>query len=86
MSLLVDSRFTVSCCFEQSFQIRFMDGSALLRHSLVKWFLDGWRQAVGADHEREVFNTLEVRLNAAAARDGCVEMTVPMLYLEGIAG
>ena len=84
-NLLVDSRFTVSRCFEQSFRIRFADGSTMLRHSLVRWFLDGWRQAIGADHEREVFNTLEVQLNAAAERDGRVEMTVPMLYLEGIA-
>jgi arsenite methyltransferase len=85
MNLLVDSRFTVSRCFEQSFQIRFADGSAMLRHSLVKWFLDGWRQAVGIENEREVFNALEAQLNAAAERDGCVQMTVPMLYLESIA-
>jgi arsenite methyltransferase len=85
VNLLVDSGFTVSRCFEQSFQMRFADGSAMLRHSLVKWFLDGWRQAVGAANEREVFNALEARLNAAAERDGCVQMTVPMLYLEGVA-
>jgi ubiquinone/menaquinone biosynthesis C-methylase UbiE len=84
-SLLADSRFTGSRCFEQSFRMRFADGSAMLRHSLVKWFLDGWRLAVGADNEREVFNTLEVRLNAAAERDGWVEMTVPTLYLESVA-
>ena len=84
-NLLVDCGFTVSRCFEQSFPIRFVDGSTMLRHSLVKWFLDGWRQAIGADNEREVFNTLEAQVNAAAERNGCVEMTVPMLYLEGIA-
>jgi arsenite methyltransferase len=85
-SLLVENGFAVSRCFEASFAMRFADGSAMLRHSLVKWFLDGWRQAVGAGHEREVFDALEARLNAAAERDGCVQMTVPMLYLEGIAG
>jgi arsenite methyltransferase len=83
--LLAGSGFAVARCFEQSFRIRFAEGSTMLRHSLVKWFLDGWRQAVGADNEREIFNTLEIRLNAAAARDGCVEMTVPMLYLESVA-
>jgi ubiquinone/menaquinone biosynthesis C-methylase UbiE len=85
MHLLVDSGFAVSRCCEQSFAMRFADGSALLRHSLVKWFLDGWRQAVGAGDERRVFDALEARLNAAAERDGCVQMTVPMLYLEGVA-
>ena len=85
MNLLVDSGFTVSRCFEASFEMRFADGSAMLHHSLVKWFLDGWRQAVGAGNEREVFDALEAQLNAAAERDGCVRMTVPMVYLEGIA-
>jgi arsenite methyltransferase len=86
MNLLVESGFVVSRCFEASFAMRFADGSALLRHSLVKWFLDGWRHAVGAANEREVFDILEARLNAAAERDGCVQMTVPMVYLEGMAG
>ncbi len=86
MNLLVDSGFTVSRRFEQSFRMRFADGSAMLRQSLVKWFVDGWRQAVGAANEREVFDILEARLNAAAQRNGCVQMTVPMLYLEGVAG
>jgi arsenite methyltransferase len=86
MNLLVESGFTVSRCFEASFAMRFADGSAMLRHSLVKWFLDGWRQAVGAGNERKVFDILETRLNAAAERDGCVQMTVPMVYIEGIAG
>jgi ubiquinone/menaquinone biosynthesis C-methylase UbiE len=85
MNLLVDSGFAISRCFEASFAMRFADGSALLRHSLVKWFLDGWRHAVGAANEREVFAILEARLNAAAQRDGCVQMMVPMVYIEGIA-
>jgi arsenite methyltransferase len=84
-NLLIDSGFTVSRTFEQDFRICFADGSAMLRHSLVKWFLDGWRQAVGAEQERQVFNALEQGLNAVAARNGCVEMTVPMLYVEGVA-
>jgi ubiquinone/menaquinone biosynthesis C-methylase UbiE len=84
-NLVVDSGFTVSRTFEKNFRIYFADGSTMLRHALVKWFLDGWRQAVGVENERDVFNTLEAQLNAAAERDGCLEMTVPMLYLESLA-
>ena len=83
--LLADSGFKAARVFEQDFSMHFADGSAMLRHSLVKWFLDSWRQAVGAENERDVFNTLQARLNAGAERDGCVEMCVPMLYLEAIA-
>ena len=84
-NVLVDGGFAVSRTFEQSFPIRFADGSTMLRHSLVKWFLDGWRRAVGGAHERPIFDILEARLNATAERDLCVEMTVPMLYIECIA-
>jgi arsenite methyltransferase len=61
-NLLSDSGFAVSCAVEQSFQIRFADGSTMMRHSLVKWFLDGWRRAVGAENERQIFNILEAQL------------------------
>src|SRR5258708_1167297 len=83
--LVAGSGFSVARSIEQSFSMRFADGSALLRHSLVKWFLDGWRHAIGVEHERRIFDKLEAELNAAAVRDGCVEMQVPMLYLEGLA-
>ena len=83
--LLAESGFAVARSVERSFSMRFADGSTMLRHSLVKWFLDGWRRAIGADHERQIFDQLETKLNAAAERDGCIEMQVPMLYLEALA-
>jgi arsenite methyltransferase len=83
--MLAESGFAVARSVERSFSMRFADGSTMLRHSLVKWFLDGWRQAVGVEHERRIFDQIEARLNAAAERDGCIEMQVPMLYLEGLA-
>jgi hypothetical protein len=69
----------------RDFAMRFADGSTLLRHPLVKWFVDGWREALGPDHERHVLALLEQRMNVTADRDGSIEMTVPMLYLESIA-
>jgi SAM-dependent methyltransferase len=83
--LLEGSRFAVSRSLENRFRMRFADGSALLRHSLVQWFLDGWRRAVGEANEREVFDRLELRLNAIASSEGGVAMTVPMLYVEAVA-
>jgi arsenite methyltransferase len=65
----------------ETFTMRFLDGSALLRHWLVYWFLLGWRAVVEPAEEREVFAALEERLNAM----GELRMTVPMLYLEAIS-
>lgn len=83
--LLANVGFTVSRAMEQNFEMRFADGSAMLRHPLVKWFLDGWREAIGVEHERDILETAEARLNVAAEREGAIVMMVPMLYLEALA-
>ncbi len=81
--LIEESGWTLVKIIEDSFQMRFADGSALLNHSLTKiGFLDGWRSVVDANHEREVFDQIERKLNETARRSGELRMTVPMLYLE----
>lgn len=81
--MLQRSGFHVERIIEDSFQMRYRDGSALLNHSLTRFgFLDGWRRVVEAQIEREIFEQLEKRLNALAQRDGELRMSVPMLYLE----
>lgn len=82
--MLEASGFHLERVVEDSFVMRFLDGSAMLRHSLTRFgFLDGWRSVVQREEEEEVFRLLEERLNAAAARRGELRMTVPMLYVEG---
>ena len=83
--LLSGLGFSVTRSFEEGFEMRFADGSAMLRHPLVKWFLDGWREAIGPEHERDILGTAEQRLNLAAEREGGIMMMVPMLYLEAVA-
>jgi ubiquinone/menaquinone biosynthesis C-methylase UbiE len=83
--LLSGIGFSVARSFEEGFEMRFADGSAMLRHPLVKWFLDGWREAIGPEHERDILETAEQRLDLAAEREGGIMMMVPMLYLEAVA-
>ncbi len=83
-ALIENAGFRVTRVIEDQFQMRFLDGSAMLRHSLIRFgFLDGWRSVVRPEEEEEVFSLLEERLNQAAARVGELRMTVPMLYVEG---
>lgn len=65
-----------------AFALRFASGAAMLRQVPRGWFILGWRQAIGRDHEREVLAELEQRLDALASREGEVRATVPMLYAE----
>ena len=80
---LQDAGFNVNRVIEESFDMRFLDGSALLNHALTKiGFLDGWRAVVDHDDEVAVFQRIEERLNEAAERSGELRMTVPMLFIE----
>lgn len=68
---------------EDTFELRYLDGTALFDHVLTQvGFLDGWRQVVDAEDEERVFSVLETRLNQAASSSGGLRMSVPMLYLE----
>ncbi len=75
--------FQVTRLIEDSFVWRFVDGSALLRHFLIRLgFLDGWREVIDPEREREIFAALEAQLNAQAREQGGLRLTIPMLYLE----
>jgi arsenite methyltransferase len=83
-NVVQSSGFKIVRLVEDSFQMRFLDGSALLTHSLTRiGFLDGWRSVVNPDEEDEIFEVIERKLNEIARRSGELRMTVPMLYLEG---
>jgi arsenite methyltransferase len=82
--LLQQAGFRMVNIREESFHLRYVDGSALFHHLLtLVGFLDGWRQVVDAEDEEQVFALLETRLNQVAQPRGELRLTVPMLYLEG---
>jgi arsenite methyltransferase len=83
-ALVEGAGFRVATVTEDRFYLHFADGSAMLRHFLVRvGFLDGWRAVVDPEDERDVFARLEMALNELAQRQGELSMTVPMLYVEG---
>jgi arsenite methyltransferase len=79
-ALVTDAGFGIGKVVESEFVLRYANGSAMLRHPLVKFFLDGWRTAIAGADEVIIFGELESRLN----RMGEVRMRVPMLYVEGV--
>lgn len=83
-SLLQEHGFRIITFKEDSSQLRYLNGSALLNHSLTKLgFLRGWKQVVDPENAERIFALLEERLNVLAAQQGGLNLTVPMLYLEG---
>jgi SAM-dependent methyltransferase len=83
--LLEPAAYEVVKTVEESFVMRYQDGSAFFRHPL-SWlgFLDGWRQVVDPADEPHLFDRLEAQLNKLAQVKGELRLTVPMLYLEAV--
>lgn len=68
--------FEITRVVESKFGMNFLDGAALLRHPLTRWF--GWREIVDAEDFERVFADVE------RAMKGPIQTTIPMLYVEGV--
>jgi arsenite methyltransferase len=84
--LLENGGFTVTRVVEREDVMRFADGTALLNHYFIKLgFLDGWKKVV-TGNERAVFTRLRDALDDLAKRNLDLRLSVPMAYVEALAG
>ncbi|HVD59477.1 MAG TPA: methyltransferase domain-containing protein [Gemmatimonadaceae bacterium] len=68
---------------ERSFEMRFADGSSMLRHYFIRLgFVDEWSKIVVPDKVEEVFATLENNLNSFARERGELSLTIPMACVQ----
>jgi hypothetical protein len=75
--------FRITKVCEEAASLRFVDGSAFLRHYFIKLgFLDGWRSVVDASEQEVVFAQLEANLNRLAEARGELALTIPIAYIE----
>jgi ubiquinone/menaquinone biosynthesis C-methylase UbiE len=77
--LLRDAGFRITNVVEGECFYSFANGTAMLRHPLVGFFLDGWRSVTT---DAAVWSAIEQKLNDASP----LRMRVPMLYAEAVRG
>ena len=78
MAMLQAAGFTPSRAIGTSFTMRYLDGSALLRHYLtLMGFLGGWKAVVDEADRRRVFDQLEHHLNHHAEHHGELRIDGP---------
>lgn len=81
--LLEGAGFRVGRTVCESFNMRFLDGSALLRHYFIRLgFMDGWKNVLPEDRRSSFFAILEEKLNHLAESNGELDLTIPMGYIE----
>jgi ubiquinone/menaquinone biosynthesis C-methylase UbiE len=84
--LLERTGFTFAEAVTGSFQERFADGSALLRHFFTRLgFVPGWKAVAPERSVEQTFAALEQRLNALADEQGGLSLTIPMACLHATA-
>jgi len=81
---MVEFGFTPTRSEIEMTSFRFLDGSTMLRHFIIKEaFLDDWRRLLDPTAEKTVFRRMEQELNQRAAKNGELRLSVPMAYIEG---
>lgn len=70
---------------EDSFHIRFFDGSAMLNHFfIILAFMNPWKDIMNKDIQEDVFVAIENSLNKHAKINGELKLTIPYVYLEAV--
>jgi arsenite methyltransferase len=84
-ALLNNAGFTTTRMIDSQFTMRYLSARAFFTHWLTRLgFLASWRAIVQPEDEAAVFSELEAKLNALAAAQGELRMTIPMLYVEAV--
>jgi arsenite methyltransferase len=82
--LFTGSGFKITRHFEESFEMKFSDGSAFLNHHFVKLgWLASWKNLLPEKEMKNIFLLLEENLNSYSCKHGGLELSVPMAFIEG---
>ncbi len=76
--------FKINQSIEDQFEMKILDGSAFLNHHFVKLgWLSSWINLIDKQELKAVFSNLESNLNLYAQLNNGLNLTVPMLFIEG---
>jgi arsenite methyltransferase len=82
--LFTNNGFKVIRYFEESFEMKFVDGTAFLNHHFVKLgWVATWIGLFPKVELQEIFSVLEQNLNDFSTKNNGLILTVPMAYIEG---
>lgn len=82
-TIFEDSGFYIKNIHNDLFKLRFVDGTTLLNHYLIRfWFLDSWKSILNDDDLIRIFDKVEFKLNKEAERIGEIVLTIPFVTID----
>jgi arsenite methyltransferase len=83
LALIRRTGFEVVECKTDQFSLRFVDGTAMMNHSLIQiGFLGGWKAIVPEADQDRVFAEVEKRLNRIADHQGQLRLSIPFTCID----
>ncbi|HMT28131.1 MAG TPA: class I SAM-dependent methyltransferase [Bacteroidia bacterium] len=83
-ALFTQNGFKTTQIIEDNFVMKFQDGTAFLNHHFVKLgWISSWLDMIPKQIRKEVFSKLEFNLNSFASKNKGLNLSVPMLFMEG---
>ncbi len=81
---LEQSGFRINGIYRDSFQLHFLDGTTFFKHALIRdGFLEDWKRLIPVNEQMEFFKKLEENLNNVSKQIGTLELTIPLVCIEG---
>jgi len=82
-TLLENSGFKIKNIFRDKFSMKFIDGSTMLNHFLIRFaFIEGWKSILKRSTLEKIFNQVEDKLNKIAKNKGEFELTIPFVTID----
>ncbi|MFZ7115913.1 MAG: class I SAM-dependent methyltransferase [Bacteroidota bacterium] len=83
--LFTANGFAIDKVVSESFEMKFMDGTAFLNHHFIKLgWLEGWMKLFPESLLEDIFGALEKNLNVLSKKSGHLILNVPVAYFGAI--
>jgi hypothetical protein len=80
--MLEQSHFHINGLYEDEFDFKFSDATAMLNHFSMKIFMAAWKELVPIEFREAVFKKIEHKLNMVAEQRHKFTMNVPFVTID----
>jgi len=81
--LLNQHGFNINKIYNEQFDYKFTDASAMFNHFLIMLaFIGSWKEIISQERHEEIFEETELRLNNQAAKNGFLQLTIPFVLVD----
>ena len=79
---LKQSNFHIKSLYEDKFDFKFSDATAMFNHFFMRVFLTSWKEIVPIQFRENIFQKIEKRLNLLAQQRNGFSMNVPFVAID----